>query len=504
MFVYIFAYFCIFLLIFATMKKFVEILSSVLALALFSGFFACSGPREESAFPPELPSLLEQASADVGGQRFEPAMEKALRALELSRQSQSALGEVKALSCIVGIDIMSSRDDDAWEKALQAESLARERGFTEELAGILVSKAKLCSYAQISPETDRNDEGLQYAREALSLSEGHPELEAEACYVIGSLYINKNRWSYPIDQELYRTAGEYLDRGQAIADTYDITRLRRNGILFRSRWFQQGDRNEEAIAYFEKVFATLKESDYLTASALDDRLVRLYTRTGQYEKALDAHDDYVFRMQKYLQQKQDETLQEMQTRFEVQEKERALERGRYRTLILLLALLLAATAIVLLVRQAQKAHRRNTELQRISNSKEQIIEILSKDLKNPTGDFAKRIETLSASVASLSPEEIRKRCEELIQGAQEINADVARYVGDVLIDRSKRIADIGLSAREIQIIRLSAEGLTAAQIAERLFLSVNTVNTHRQRIYGKMGVGNVTDMIRKATGLGIL
>ncbi|MBR1489620.1 MAG: helix-turn-helix transcriptional regulator, partial [Bacteroidales bacterium] len=106
--------------------------------------------------------------------------------------------------------------------------------------------------------------------------------------------------------------------------------------------------------------------------------------------------------------------------------------------------------------------------------------------------------------ASLSPEEIRKRCEELIQGAQEINADVARYVGDVLIDRSKRIADIGLSAREIQIIRLSAEGLTAAQIADRLSLSVNTVNTHRQRIYGKMGVGNVTDMIRKATGLGIL
>ena len=451
-----------------------------------------------------MPAILAEAAQDVSAQHFDNAMENALRALELS--AGDPLLKVQSLSTIVGIDIMASRDADAWEKALEAETIAREYGFKKELAEILISKAKLCSYAEISPETGRNDEGLEYATEALHLAEEVDAVEeqSEACYIIGSLYINKNRWSDPVDPDIYRTAGEWLDKGQALADTYDIPRLKRNGILFRSRWFQQGDRNEEAIAYFEKVFATLKESDYLTASALDDRLVRLYTRTGQYEKALDAHDDYVFRMQKYLQQKQDETLQEMQTRFEVQEKERALERGRYRTLILLLALLLAATAIVLLVRQAQKAHRRNTELQRISDSKEQIIEILSKDLKNPTGDFAKRIETLSASVASLSPEEIRKRCEELIQGAQEINADVARYVGDVLIDRSKRIADIGLSAREIQIIRLSAEGLTAAQIAERLSLSVNTVNTHRQRIYGKMGVGNVTDMIRKATGLGIL
>ena len=58
--------------------------------------------------------------------------------------------------------------------------------------------------------------------------------------------------------------------------------------------------------------------------------------------------------------------------------------------------------------------------------------------------------------------------------------------------------------REIQIIRLSAEGLTAAQIAERLFLSVHTINIHRQRIYAKMGVGNVSEMIRKAGELGIL
>lgn len=476
-----------------------SILSAVVLLLA-----ACSPVSDRDSSGAEVSAFLAEAAGNVSNQRFDAAMDKALLALDLS--SSDPLLKVQSLSTIVGIDIMASRDADAWEKALEAEAIAREHGYKKELSDILISKAKLCSYAEISPETGRNDEGLEYATEALALSEEADAVEqqCEACYIIGSLYINKNRWSDPIDQDIYRTAGGWLDRGQALADTYDLSRLKRNGILFRSRWFQQGDRNEEAINYFEHVLSTLKDSDHLTASSLDDRLVRLYTRTGQYEKALDTHDDYVFRMQKYIQQKQDETLQDMETRFHVQEKERAIERSRYQIALLILALLLAAAAIIMGISYIRKVRRRNEELQHLSDSKEQIIEFLSKDLKSPTGNFAGRIESLSASAATLSPEEIRERCEELVRSAKEINTDVAKYVGDVLIDRSKKISDIGLSAREIQIIRLSAEGLTAAQIADRLFLSVNTVNTHRQRIYRKMAVGNVTDMIRKATGLGLL
>ena len=449
-------------------------------------------------------ALIEAASTYVSSQRFDEAMEKALQALDMA--DDDPLLKVRALACITGIDIMTSRDADAWDKADEAESIARAEGFREELSGILISKAKLCSYAEIDPETGRNDEGLAYATEALSLARevDAVEQECEACYVIASLYINKNRWNDPIDPELYSLAGEYLDKGQALADTYDIPRLKRNGILFRSRWFQQGDRNDEAIKYFEQVLATLREGDYLTASALEDRLVRLYTRTGQYQKALDTHDSYVLHTQKYIQQKQDETLQEMETRFEVQAKQRALERSRYRISVLVLALLLAVAVIVLIGLYLRKLRRRSAELQRISDSREQIIEFLSKDLKNPANAIAGDIAALSAQAATLSPGEIRTKCQELARNTEEMNADVARYVGDILVERSKKIADIGLSPREIQIIRLSAEGLTAAQIAERTCLSVHTINTHRRRIYGKMDVRNVADLIHKATEMGIL
>ncbi len=478
--------------------------SALYVITIAVALLSCTkGVREQDAWV-RVQALIEAASADVSDQHFDAAMEKALQARDLSVGNPAL--QVQALSTIVGIDIMASRDADAWDKALEAEALARENGLSKELAGILISKAKLCSYAEISPETGRNDEGLEYATEALSLAReaGAVEQECEACYIIGSLYINKNRWNDPIDPALYRTAGTWLDRGQALADSCDLTRLRQNGILFRSRWLQQGDRNDEAIRWFEQARASLKETDHLMASSLDDRLVRLYSRTGQYGKALDTHDDYVFQMEQYIRQKQDETLQEMETRFGVQEKERALEQGRYQIGLLVLALLLAIAIIILSISHIRKVRRRNAELQRISDTREELIQFLSKDLKNPAKAFEGQIAQLSASAATLTPEDIRQKCEQLAREADSINADVASYVGDILIERSRRIAALGLSPREIEMIRLSAEGLTATQIAERTCLSVHTVNTHRQHIYAKMGVKNVSDMIRKATELGLL
>ena len=274
--------------------------------------------------------------------------------------------------------------------------------------------------------------------------------------------------------------------------------------MFRARWFQQGDRDSDAIEYFEQVRAGLKETDYMTAAALEDRLVRLYTRVGDTQKAQETHDDYVLHMQKYLQQQEGETLQEMETTYEVQEKDRQIERNRYEIILLTAAIVIAVIVLSLIVVHFMKEKRRSENLQRLSNSKEQIIELLSKNLKNPDVSLNDEIERLAAEATSLSADEIRERCMDLASKAETAGTDVADYVGNILIKRNKQIADIGLSQRELQIIRLSAEGLKASEIAERTYLSVHTVNTHRQRIYAKMDVKNVSDMLRKATELGII
>jgi DNA-binding NarL/FixJ family response regulator len=46
----------------------------------------------------------------------------------------------------------------------------------------------------------------------------------------------------------------------------------------------------------------------------------------------------------------------------------------------------------------------------------------------------------------------------------------------------------GLSAREVEVVRLVATGLTNAEIAKRLFISPRTVNRHLNSVYQKLGV----------------
>jgi DNA-binding CsgD family transcriptional regulator len=65
-------------------------------------------------------------------------------------------------------------------------------------------------------------------------------------------------------------------------------------------------------------------------------------------------------------------------------------------------------------------------------------------------------------------------------------------------------SNVVLSKREKEILGLIAKGNISKQIADQLFISVNTVNTHRQRIIDKLGVSNTTEAISYANGLGIL
>ncbi|MVM41226.1 hypothetical protein GO730_31920 [Spirosoma sp. HMF3257] len=52
-----------------------------------------------------------------------------------------------------------------------------------------------------------------------------------------------------------------------------------------------------------------------------------------------------------------------------------------------------------------------------------------------------------------------------------------------------------LSKREEQIARLLSQNFTSEQIAEQLFISPHTVNTHRQKMIRKMGLNNTTDLL---------
>jgi DNA-binding NarL/FixJ family response regulator len=64
--------------------------------------------------------------------------------------------------------------------------------------------------------------------------------------------------------------------------------------------------------------------------------------------------------------------------------------------------------------------------------------------------------------------------------------------------------EAGLSTQEIKILQLVKDGLLSKEISEQLFISVHTVNTHRQRILEKLNVDNSMEAVKYASALGLL
>jgi DNA-binding NarL/FixJ family response regulator len=61
-----------------------------------------------------------------------------------------------------------------------------------------------------------------------------------------------------------------------------------------------------------------------------------------------------------------------------------------------------------------------------------------------------------------------------------------------------------LTPREVEIIELMYEGMTAAAIAEKLFISALTVKTHQRNIMAKWQVNNKMLVVRKAIEDGVI
>jgi DNA-binding NarL/FixJ family response regulator len=85
---------------------------------------------------------------------------------------------------------------------------------------------------------------------------------------------------------------------------------------------------------------------------------------------------------------------------------------------------------------------------------------------------------------------------EFTQRAIEAYRDKAEAASSNLYD--------SLTAREREVFQMAAEGLTTAEIAERLFLSPRTVEMHRGNLMRKLGLRNQTELVRYAIWRGIL
>ncbi len=86
---------------------------------------------------------------------------------------------------------------------------------------------------------------------------------------------------------------------------------------------------------------------------------------------------------------------------------------------------------------------------------------------------------------------------------KEVPIEVAAAPSAFVPDEKKR-DDLGITRREMEILGLVAEGLSNREIAERLFVSENTVKTHCSRAFDKLGARRRTEAVQLGKNLGLL
>lgn len=100
--------------------------------------------------------------------------------------------------------------------------------------------------------------------------------------------------------------------------------------------------------------------------------------------------------------------------------------------------------------------------------------------------------------------EIIQAVRDALKGGSPMNPRIARRVLEMFSKLAPKHSDYGLSDREKEILQLMVGGLIKKEIADRLTLSIHTIDTYLRRIYEKLEVNTRTGAVAKALKEGLV
>ena len=121
------------------------------------------------------------------------------------------------------------------------------------------------------------------------------------------------------------------------------------------------------------------------------------------------------------------------------------------------------------------------------------------------------IEALRAGAAAYilkgsESQEILQALKEVLAGRRFLSATLSEWAINALVAKPADDSDPlqSLTQRERMVVQLAAEGHTNAEIAEKLFISPRTAETHRTNLLRKLGLQTQTDLVRFAIRKGLI
>jgi len=100
---------------------------------------------------------------------------------------------------------------------------------------------------------------------------------------------------------------------------------------------------------------------------------------------------------------------------------------------------------------------------------------------------------------------IVKAIETVMEGDEYMDETIKKIIlQESLTGQRRSIFEVPLTKREKEILKLIAEGFSSQEVADKLFISLRTVETHRMNINQKLDVKNTAGLVKEAMKRGLI
>lgn len=371
--------------------------------------------------------------------QYDSALGAFLKAKRVYESSADKKGIAQSLNSIAVIAIQYSNDPVKALSYFQSALLLHQEMNDDESSARVMQ-----NIGQIHNMMSSNDSALFFIRESNRMVESLNDLRSLAIgsNILGAIFYDLSE--YDSSEYYYKKAiGLDIQNQDSVGLIYDYSQL--STTLFANRNF------DEAIRYASLAFQNAKDIYLKSESA--EVLSDVYEAKGQFQAALYYEQQFKYYSDSVRREDQQTTIDELQTKYEITEKEKQIleankeidekERFEFFLMVIIAIILFFSALAIFLILQRFKLKRA----------------LLSQE-----------IDTLRLQINSIFD-----------GGFKQLDVDL-HVINEGLYKP--------LSEREFEVLSEAISDKTNSEIADAVFVSVNTVKFHLKNIYEKLGVTN--------------